>query len=118
MDINIPRLDGIAATRRIKNSHPHIAVVGLSVNAHGYLVDAMLKAGAFEVLSKEKTLEDLYSAIQRAVASIQPILLVECAPGLVKSHAELDESANLNPQDVSQTKESQEVTERESGSEN
>ena len=45
MDIGMPNLDGIGATRLIKTQYPQIAVLGLSVNAPSYHVDAMLKAG-------------------------------------------------------------------------
>jgi DNA-binding NarL/FixJ family response regulator len=66
MDINIPLLDGIAATRLIKTRHPHIAVIGLTCHTPGNLVHAMTNAGAFDVLPKEKAL-DLYDVMQRAV---------------------------------------------------
>ena len=77
MDIGMPSLDGIGATRRIKTQYPQIAVLGLSVNAQSYHVDAMLKAGAFEVLTKDKAVDELYSAVQRATAAIQPILVLQ-----------------------------------------
>jgi DNA-binding NarL/FixJ family response regulator len=80
MDIGMPTLDGIGATRLIKTQYPQMAVVGLSVNAPTYHVDAMLKAGAFEVLTKEKAVDELYSAIQRATAAIQPILILQDPP--------------------------------------
>jgi DNA-binding NarL/FixJ family response regulator len=80
MDIGMPSLDGIAATRLIKTKYPHIAVLGLSVNAPSYHVDAMLKAGAYEILTKEKAVDELYSAIQRATAAIQPILILQEQP--------------------------------------
>jgi hypothetical protein len=35
----------------------------------------MKQAGAFEVLSKDNAVTELYSAIQRAIAAIQPILI-------------------------------------------
>jgi DNA-binding NarL/FixJ family response regulator len=66
MDINIPLLDGIAATRLIKMRFPYIAVIGLTCHTPGDLVDAMKRAGAFEVLPKEEAL-DLYGVMQRAV---------------------------------------------------
>jgi DNA-binding NarL/FixJ family response regulator len=80
MDIGMPTLDGVGATRLIKTQHPQMAVVGLSVNAPSYSVDAMLKAGAFEVLTKEKAVDELYSAIQRATAAVQPILILQETP--------------------------------------
>jgi DNA-binding NarL/FixJ family response regulator len=82
--LGMPNLDGIGATRLIKTQYPQIAVVGLSVNAPSYQVDAMLKAGAFDVVTKEKAVDELYSAIQRATAAIQPILILEEPPAPAK----------------------------------
>lgn len=77
MDVNLPKMDGIAATREIKMKYPEIVVVGVTCAAEDYIVYAMLKAGAFEVLAKENALTDLYSTIQRAVASTHPILILD-----------------------------------------
>jgi|SRR5688572_7303607 DNA-binding NarL/FixJ family response regulator len=68
MDINMPRLDGITATRRIKANSSQIAVLGLSVDGEPSSIDAMLRAGAVAVVPKERAIEDLYEAIQRASA--------------------------------------------------
>jgi DNA-binding NarL/FixJ family response regulator len=68
MDISMPKLDGIGATLRIKAKSSRTAVLGLSVYSEGHLVDAMLKAGAVAVVLKERATEDLYDAIQRAIA--------------------------------------------------
>jgi DNA-binding NarL/FixJ family response regulator len=76
MDLNLPKMDGIAATRLIKANYPDIAVIGFSMTVHSYSEYAMLKAGAFEVLAKDRSVQELYSAIQRAVASIQPIVIL------------------------------------------
>jgi DNA-binding NarL/FixJ family response regulator len=84
MDIAMPKMDGIAATRLVKTQFPHIAVLGLSVTAKSYQVDAMLKAGAFEIVTKEKAVDELYGAIQKAVAAVQPILILKEAPALAK----------------------------------
>ena len=72
MDINMPKLDGIVATRHIKTHYKEITVIGLSVRADPYYVNAMRNAGAAELLAKENATEDLYDAIQRAVASRKP----------------------------------------------
>jgi len=67
MDINMPKLNGIAATRRIKADHQSIRIIGLSVHTERDYVDAMLDAGAVALLSKEKAIEDLHAAIERAI---------------------------------------------------
>jgi len=77
MDINMPKMDGITATRFIKAQNPQIAVLGLSVEVKDYQANAMQKAGAFEVLTKDKAVAELYEAIQRAVASVRPVLIME-----------------------------------------
>ena len=77
MDVSMPKMDGITATRMIKQQFPEIAVVGLTANPPETIHYAMSKAGASEVVSKEQAVTELYSAIQRAVASVQPILIFE-----------------------------------------
>jgi DNA-binding NarL/FixJ family response regulator len=54
IDVSMPKLDGIEATRQIKANSPRMAVIGLSVHTDCYFIDAMLKAGAVEVLQKEQ----------------------------------------------------------------
>lgn len=76
MDISMSKMDGITATRLIKTQHPHIGVVGLSVHLQDYQLKAMQQAGAFEVLSKDNAVTELYSAVQRAIASTQPVLIL------------------------------------------
>ena len=70
MDINMPKLDGITATRRIKANSSRMAVLGLSAHGEGHSIDGMLKAGAVAVVPKERATEDLYEAIQRAVTCL------------------------------------------------
>jgi len=43
----------------------------------------MQKAGAFEVISKEQSVQELYAAIQRAVAAVQPVLIMEETPASI-----------------------------------
>lgn len=64
MDINMPRLNGIEATARIKTQFPHIAVIGLSINTEFSNQEAMKKAGAAMLLPKEAAVDQLYQAIQ------------------------------------------------------
>ena len=105
MDINLPRMDGIAATREIKTKYPQIVVVGLTCSREDYLVYAMLKAGAFELLAKENAVSDLYSTIQRAVASAHPILIREEDQVTSEKTTPFDESSALQGNDMGSTAE-------------
>ena len=70
MDIVMPKMDGIAATRLIKTQYPQIAIVGLTRELKDYTAYSMKKAGASEVVDKKNAVADLYDAIERAVADI------------------------------------------------
>jgi DNA-binding NarL/FixJ family response regulator len=52
MDINIPKLNGMEATRRIKHLFPDIAVIGLSMHEDPKVEQLMYEAGASVYLSK------------------------------------------------------------------
>ena len=52
MDIHLKRMDGVTATRLIKEQYPQIAVIGLSVEHKDYELHAMKKVGAIEVLRR------------------------------------------------------------------
>ena len=66
----------------------------------------MLKAGAFEVLTKEKAVDELYSAIQRAIAAVQPILILDEKPATTTgSAAETTRTEERAPSDVTTGKE-------------
>lgn len=63
MDINMPRLNGIEATARIKSENPDVAIIGMSVNAESDNQEAMKRAGATMLLPKEAVVDELYNAI-------------------------------------------------------
>lgn len=63
MDANMPRLDGIEATRRIKQTHPQMVIIGLSVQTANQVATSMLQAGASAYLTKESAGEQLYETI-------------------------------------------------------
>ncbi|MBP1466816.1 response regulator [Candidatus Chloroploca sp. M-50] len=64
MDINMPDMDGIAATEAIMNKDPAIQVIIMSVQGEtDYLRRAML-AGAREFLTKPISADDLYKSIR------------------------------------------------------
>ena len=64
MDINMPKMNGIEATAAIRKRHPKIIVIGLSVQTGEEMQQAMLKAGAAALLTKEAAVDQLYQTIQ------------------------------------------------------
>ncbi len=71
MDINMPDMDGIAATEAIRSKQPAVQVVILSVQSdQNYMRRAML-AGARDFLTKPPMGDELISAIRRAGAMAQ-----------------------------------------------
>jgi len=64
MDVGMPILNGIEATRMIVGQHPTTAVVILSMHSDESYVMRALKAGARAYLLKDSAAADLISAIQ------------------------------------------------------
>lgn len=67
MDVRLPTLNGIEATRRILQIHPQARVVGLSGYADRKTVVAMLKAGARGFVVKDAAFTELLQAIEAVV---------------------------------------------------
>mgnify|MGYP001119827871 CR=1 FL=1 len=70
MDINMPRMNGIEAARRIHSEMPEVQIIGLSMFDENERAQAMLVAGAVKYLTKSGPSEDLINAI-RTVAGKQ-----------------------------------------------
>jgi DNA-binding NarL/FixJ family response regulator len=63
MDVTMPDMNGIEATRQIKKDAPEVKVIGLSMHADKRFVTEMLKAGASGYLLKHCAFEELGLAI-------------------------------------------------------
>ena len=71
MDINMPKMDGVTATRLLTGQYPHVAVVGLSITEDRYNKLAMERAGAFGVMTKGKqSVDELCREIEKAAATM------------------------------------------------
>jgi len=68
MDISMPGLSGVEATRQIHSEKPEIKIIGLSMHAAKRYVQEMYKAGARGYLLKDCDFDELMTAI-RAVAA-------------------------------------------------
>ena len=63
IDITMPNLNGIEATRQIKKLNPEIKVLVLTVHDNEEYIHQILQAGASGYLLKESAVTDLVSAI-------------------------------------------------------
>lgn len=68
MDLRMPRMDGVDATREIRALHPSIPVVVLTTYADDESVLAALSAGAAGYLTKDASRSDIRRALEAAVA--------------------------------------------------
>jgi DNA-binding NarL/FixJ family response regulator len=65
MDVSMPRLDGLEATRQILRDRPDICVIGLSMHAQEDIGAALRRAGAVCYVSKTSAPADLIATIRR-----------------------------------------------------
>ena len=68
MDLNMPRCDGVEATRRIRASHPRTQVVVLTTYSDDDSIIAALQAGALGYLTKDATRAEIGRAVLAAAA--------------------------------------------------
>ena len=71
MDVNLPKLDGISATRRIKGARPQTIVIGLSVHQASQVEAAFKEAGGAAYVTKDAAAVSLYHAIHKAVSAVR-----------------------------------------------
>ena len=69
MDVAMPQLNGIEATRRLMNDQPGTKVVALSMHSDRRYVSEALKAGASAYLLKDGAFDELVSAIRAVIAN-------------------------------------------------
>jgi NarL family two-component system response regulator LiaR len=84
MDLVMPGMDGVAATRAIRLKYPHIQIVALTSYKDDNLVQGALQAGAIGYLLKNVSATELASAIRSAHAR-RMTLSSEAAQALVQS---------------------------------
>ncbi|HNP61181.1 MAG TPA: response regulator [Nitrospirales bacterium] len=68
MDVNMPKMNGIEATRRIIQEFPLMAIIGLSVQEDKHVQELLLKAGAGMFLTKNGIASELVGSIRQMVA--------------------------------------------------
>jgi DNA-binding NarL/FixJ family response regulator len=87
IDVVMSGLNGIEATRQIKNEFPEIKILALTVHMEREIVLDMIKAGASGYMLKDCVFEDLINAIKTLVAGqsyLSPQIASVVLNGIVK----------------------------------
>jgi len=95
MDLEMPVVNGIEATARIKASHPHVAVVVLTSFSDRERILNALDAGAAGYLLKDAEPEELARAVHAAAAGDAP-LDPKAARALLSSRAATSPAGTLS----------------------
>ncbi len=95
MDVRMPEMDGLAATRAIKQRHPNTSVLMVTMHENpDYLYEA-LKAGAAGYVLKGASQDELIGAIRRVLAGESALDQELAARLLRRLVGEVNERGNL-----------------------
>jgi NarL family two-component system response regulator LiaR len=83
MDLVMPRMDGVDATRAIRERWPQVQVIALTSFQENELIQDALQAGAISYLLKDVSMDELAEAIRAAHAG-RPTLAPEAAQALIQ----------------------------------
>jgi DNA-binding NarL/FixJ family response regulator len=97
MDLHMPLLDGIAATRRLKVEQPGVRVLALTTFDDDEDVFAALRAGALGYLLKDVSSDRLVEAVLSAARG-ESVLQPSVAAKVVARFAQLDDAPRPRPQ--------------------
>jgi two-component system, NarL family, nitrate/nitrite response regulator NarL len=104
MDINMPEMDGIEATKELAANFPHIKVIMLSMHANTEFVVGLIESGASGYILKNTGKKELTHAI-RSVHSGSPYFSEEITASIMSSFK--------NPERTVRNAEMEKLTERE-----
>jgi DNA-binding NarL/FixJ family response regulator len=95
MDVSMPRMNGLTATKTLKQRQPEVMIIALTRHEDDTYVEQLLRAGASGFVLKHSTPAHFLQAL-RAVAAggiyIDPAMTARVADGLLKAHAQPPEA--------------------------
>jgi two-component system, NarL family, response regulator DegU len=98
MDVSMPVLDGVDATRRIRTAQPDVQVVMLTMHVDTDVVRRAISAGAVGYLTKDSTVEEVIEAV-RLAARGDTVLSVGLASSMLQA-ATADEEPVISAREV------------------
>jgi two-component system, NarL family, response regulator DegU len=90
MDVSMPDMDGVEATRRIIQNDPDQRVVMLTMHADKDLIEAAIKAGAVGYLTKDCSTDEVIEAVKMA-ANGETALSPQLAKTMLSEVRKIDE---------------------------
>jgi DNA-binding NarL/FixJ family response regulator len=107
MDLRMPRLDGVEATRRIRAAQPETEIVVLTTHADDQSILGALQAGARGYLTKDAGIAEISRAIQAAAAhqglldpAVQSRLLAAATAGTISPAPTVALPDDLTPREA------------------
>jgi len=96
MDVSMPILDGVEATRQIHRNHPELPIVMLTMHADADIVREALAAGAVGYLVKDVSMSQVVETV-RLAASGDTSLSVDLAASMLEEAHRLDAPRDRGP---------------------
>lgn len=103
MDINMPVLNGLDATRLIKKEKPRIKIIVVSMLCDASIVNKMLKAGADAFINKDTGKTELMKAIDKVMSGekyISPAISLNLFNHLADRNVNTSNEKHLTPREI------------------
>ncbi len=98
MDVSMPEVDGIEATRRLVRADARQRVVMLTMHVDRDVIERSIKAGAVGYITKDSTVKEVALAV-RLAASGERILSPRVAPLMAAADDTADDPSRLSPRE-------------------